>query len=99
MASCGTITVLPQFDVGNVTATCNISNEQPTPNSTTTVNVTIENANDARAAYSLELTAGSLSGQRSGTVSANSTTSEAVSFTFPEKGDYPVELSLSAQRA
>ena len=100
MPSCGTITVRPEFDPGNVTASCNISGEQITAGSTITIEATVTNGNNTAASYTLTFEVGSgLSEEVSGTVPANSTASESISVELSTPGDYPVDVSVTSSRA
>ena len=100
MATCGTITVEPAFDQSLVTATCNVGQTNVDTGETVTITATVTNQNDAAGSYTLTIEAGSaISETRTGTVGANSTTTESITARISQPGDYPVTVGVEASRA
>jgi hypothetical protein len=100
MASCGTITVLPEFDPSLVSASCNVGQASVNIGDTFTVSATVTNENEADASYTLTFEVGSgFTEQVSGTVRGGGTQSESITVRLQSAEDFPVNVSVDAQRA
>lgn len=100
MATCGTITVKPAFDPSLVTATCNVGQTNVRVGETVTITATVTNENDAVGSYTLTIDVGSaITETQSGTVGANSTTTESITVELSQPNDYPVTVGVEASQA
>lgn len=100
MVDCGTITVVPAFDPSNVTASCSLGNVEVVPGDQVTVPITVSNENGSTASYTVTMTVdGSTEETLSGTVGANSQTTEQGTYIPGSTGTFNVEIDISAQQA
>ena len=99
MATCGTITVTTGFDPSNVSASCDARGRVDV-GETTTIEVSIDNENDRRAAYTGTVRSnGRNIGTFSGTVRGGGRTTESVGVSFNTTGEKSISIDLNAEEA
>jgi hypothetical protein len=100
MADCGTITVEPAFDPGEVTATCRVGQQEATVGDTVSIPIEVINNNPQSADYTVDvLLNGSAAKQTTGTVQGNPRTSAGISVELTSPGEIAVDIEISATEA